>query len=101
MNPDWVAPVTIIDPSLPTGFADTKFDLNAGLYWKGAGDYYAGISATHLQSSSWNSSGNDPAGPLQLLRIIQLVTTMRWEVRNLKMLSGHNGHLDANVLDEN
>ncbi|MDG1331985.1 MAG: PorP/SprF family type IX secretion system membrane protein [Crocinitomicaceae bacterium] len=63
MNPDWVAPVTNNDPSLPTGFADTKFDMNAGLYWKGAGDYYVGASATHLTVPVLgDSSGLNPAG---------------------------------------
>jgi len=50
-NPTWVPPTTAIDVTLPVGFSATNLDLNAGLYWKGAQDYYVGISSTHLSES--------------------------------------------------
>lgn len=52
MNPEWVPPTSAVDPTLPQGFKATSFDLNFGVYWKGAQDYYAGISTTHLTQST-------------------------------------------------
>lgn len=67
MNPNWVAPVTLIDPSLPTGFSDIKFDLNGGLYWKGNSDYYVGISSTHLTAPTLaDETGLSPTGPAEV-----------------------------------
>ena len=51
MNPNWVPPTSNPDLSLPTGFSATNLDLNFGLYFKGAQDYYVGISSTHLSES--------------------------------------------------
>lgn len=51
MSPVWVPPTTSSDPSLPVGFSATNLDMNAGLYWNGSQDYYAGISATHLNEA--------------------------------------------------
>lgn len=51
MNPEWVPPTTYNDPSLPSAFSNTKFDLNFGLYFKGNDNYYVGISSTHLTES--------------------------------------------------
>ncbi len=51
MNPDWVPPTTAIDPTLPVGYSATNLDLNFGLYFKGASDYYVGVSSTHLSQS--------------------------------------------------
>jgi type IX secretion system PorP/SprF family membrane protein len=51
MSPVWVPPTTAIDPSLPAGFSATNLDLNFGLYFKGAADYYVGLSSTHLNQS--------------------------------------------------
>lgn len=50
-NPTWVPPTTQTDLTLPVGFNATNLDLNFGLYWKGAQDYYVGISSTHLSES--------------------------------------------------
>lgn len=99
MNPDWVAPVTNNDPSLPTGFADTKFDLNAGLYWKGAGDYYAGVSATHLTVPVLgDSSGNNPAGFPATVTYNSARHYYAMGGKTFKDLFGDGMHLDANVL---
>jgi type IX secretion system PorP/SprF family membrane protein len=51
MSPTWVPPQTAIDPTLPVGFSATNLDLNFGVYWKGNGNYYAGISSSHLNES--------------------------------------------------
>lgn len=56
MNPDWVPPVTLTDPSLPTGFAATDLDFNFGLYFRGTSDYYVGISSTHLSATQLESN---------------------------------------------
>jgi type IX secretion system PorP/SprF family membrane protein len=50
MEPDWVPPTSVPDPSLPTAFAATSFDANFGLYFQGK-DFYAGLSSTHLSAS--------------------------------------------------
>lgn len=50
-NPTWVPPTTQNDISLPVGFNATNLDLNFGLYFRGTGDWYAGISSTHLSES--------------------------------------------------
>jgi len=50
MNPDWVPPMTMNDPTLPTEFAATNLDMNFGAYFKG-NDYYVGVSSTHLSES--------------------------------------------------
>lgn len=51
MNPNWVPPTTAVDPTLPASYSAINVDLNFGLYWKGAQDYYVGISSTHLSES--------------------------------------------------
>lgn len=51
MNPSWIPPQTINDPSLPgNNFSAANLDLNFGLYFKGK-NYYAGLSSTHLSES--------------------------------------------------
>ncbi len=51
LDPNWVPPSTLIDPSLPAKTSATTLDLNAGLYWKGATKpYYIGLSSTHLSA---------------------------------------------------
>ena len=50
IEPTWVPPTNINDPSLPTGFAATNLDANFGAYFQGK-DFYAGLSSTHLSES--------------------------------------------------
>lgn len=64
MNPDWVPPVTLVDPSLPTGYSDIKMDLNAGIYWKGAQDYYVGFSSTHVNEPVLDDSTPGTTAPV-------------------------------------
>lgn len=52
LSPEWVPPTTYNDNSLPSAFSSTNVDLNFGLYFKGAYDYYIGISSTHLSESA-------------------------------------------------
>lgn len=63
-SPVWVPPTTLIDPTLPAPSSATQFDLNAGLYWKGAAQtpYYVGISATHLTAPSLEAASSLAAG---------------------------------------
>lgn len=99
MSPVWVAPVTQNDPSLPVGFSDTKFDLSAGLYWKGTSDYYAGISSTHLTTPILgDSSGNNPAGNPATVIYNSARHMYAMGGKTFKDLFGSYGHLDANVL---
>jgi type IX secretion system PorP/SprF family membrane protein len=99
MSPVWVTPQpNSIDPSLPQGFADNKFDLNAGLYWKGNQDYYVGLSSTHLTAPRLeDKTGIGPSG----------ATTVTYDAaRHYYMMGGKKfvdlinpgWHLDANVL---
>lgn len=52
-NPTWIPPQTSVDLD-PTIYqianktGDTGFDANFGLFWYGKGDYYVGLSSTHL-----------------------------------------------------
>ena len=51
MNPAWIPPQTLNDPSLPgNDFSAINLDLNFGLYLKGR-NYYAGLSSTHLSEA--------------------------------------------------
>jgi type IX secretion system PorP/SprF family membrane protein len=64
MNPSWIPPQTINDPSLPgNDFSAISLDLNFGLYLKGR-NYYAGLSSTHLSESEMlgSSTGIGVAG---------------------------------------
>jgi len=58
MNPEWVPPTTINDPTLPSAYSAINVDLNFGIYFKGVQDYYVGISSTHLSESSLVSDAN-------------------------------------------
>lgn len=62
MSPTWEPPTTLNDPTLPVGYAATKFDMNLGLYLKGDAGYYAGISTTHLPASVYESTGSLTGG---------------------------------------
>jgi len=57
MDPSWVPPQTMNDPTLPTGFGSTQLDVNFGLYFKGVQGYYVGISSTHLPASTFEADG--------------------------------------------
>lgn len=65
MNPTWIPPQTLQDPSLPgSDFSAINLDLNFGLYLKGR-NFYAGLSSTHLSESeilSTSTFGLNPAG---------------------------------------
>jgi type IX secretion system PorP/SprF family membrane protein len=52
IDPSWIPPVTINDPSLPSKTSGTAIDLNGGLFFKKKNNnYYFGVSSTHLTSS--------------------------------------------------
>lgn len=64
MNPNWIPPQTMNDPSLPgTDFSAMSLDMNFGLFLKG-NNYYAGLSSTHLSESELlgSSSGLGTVG---------------------------------------
>jgi type IX secretion system PorP/SprF family membrane protein len=94
MNPEWVPPTTLNDASLPTAFSSTNLDLNFGLYWKGAQDYYVGISSTHLSESSLLNDEN-------VLNETTYNTARHYYVMGGKTFRGlgtPKGDLEANVL---
>lgn len=66
VTPNWITPQ--VDPAAdaalsPTlsGVAQTNFDMNFGLYFKGDLGYYAGLSAGHLTSPNFNNLGYQAA----------------------------------------
>lgn len=59
MTPDWVPPMTLTDPSLPSDFAATNLDANFGVYFNGK-DFNVGFSSTHLSETLLKQSVVDP-----------------------------------------
>jgi type IX secretion system PorP/SprF family membrane protein len=47
LNPVWVPPSTLNDPTLPGSSSAMTFDANFGIYYRST-DWYAGLSSTHL-----------------------------------------------------
>jgi len=94
MNPDWVPPTTLNDPTLPTSFAATNLDLNFGAYFKG-NDFYAGFSSTHLSETllkqSVTSSGATLTQSYQTARHYYLMGG--YKMRNIA-----GGDIDGNLL---
>lgn len=56
LNPTWVPPSTLNDPSLPAGSSALSIDANFGAYYR-ARNWYAGLSSTHLPAPKL-SQGN-------------------------------------------
>ena len=64
MTPNWVTPAVApaLDDALVgtlAGIAQTNFDMNFGLYFKGVQGYYAGISAGHLTTPEFSDLSYD------------------------------------------
>jgi len=92
MNPTWVPPSTLIDPSLPAdGFQAASLDLNFGAYFKGK-NFYAGLSSTHLSESEFSSVGS------------QITPASYQSARHYYVMGGYKmkdiagGNIDANLL---
>jgi type IX secretion system PorP/SprF family membrane protein len=92
MNPTWVPPSTLIDPSLPAaGFQAASLDLNFGAYFKGK-NFYAGLSSTHLSESEFSSVG-----------VLTTPSTYQ-SARHYYIMGGYKmkdiagGNIDANLL---
>lgn len=52
MNPTWIPPTQVNDPTLPGSTSATNLDLNGGIYYRhNQGKWFAGISSTHLSES--------------------------------------------------
>ncbi len=98
MTPDWVPPVTPIDPSLPVGFSAMKFDLNGGLYWKGTQDYYVGISSTHLTAPVLTDSTAVGTGTVANVTYNSARHYYLMGGKTFMNAFGSYGHLDVNVL---
>lgn len=53
MDPTWIPPTNVFDPTLPVKNSGTNVDLNGGIYLKGiTRNYYVGISSAHLSQST-------------------------------------------------
>ena len=96
MNPDWVPPVTLVDPSLPTGYSDIKMDLNAGIYWKGAQDYYVGISSTHVNEPVLDDSTPGITTPVVTYNSARHYYLMGG--KSFMNVFSNGGDIDGNVL---
>ena len=96
MNPDWVPPVTLVDPSLPTGYSDVKLDLNAGIYWKGAQDYYVGISSTHVNEPVLDDSTPGITTPVVTYNSARHYYLMGG--KSFMNVFSNGGDIDGNVL---
>ena len=92
MNPSWIPPQTLNDPSLPgSGFSAINLDLNFGLYFKGR-NFYAGLSSTHLSESELisNSTGFGVTGYSKARHY--------YMIGGYKMPNVGGGALDFNVM---
>ena len=93
MNPDWVPPTTLVDPTLPAGFAATNLDLNFGAYFKG-NDFYAGFSSTHLSETLLKNSTTGSGSLAQSYQTARHYYLMG----GYKMRNVAGGDIDANLL---
>lgn len=57
-SPTWVPPQTMLDNLLPAGFSATGLDMNFGLYFKSASNFYAALSATHITAPGITQAQN-------------------------------------------
>jgi type IX secretion system PorP/SprF family membrane protein len=92
MDPDWVPPTQVPDPTLPTSFAATSLDANFGLYFQGK-DFYAGLSSTHLSASLLKQ---DVAGFEQNYQTARHYYVMGG--KQFKKVGGPKGTIDAQIL---
>lgn len=60
MDPTWAPPSTLNDPTLPSSYGASSFDMNFGLYLKGDLGYYVGLSSTHLPEPALSSGTATP-----------------------------------------
>jgi type IX secretion system PorP/SprF family membrane protein len=56
IEPDFIAPTTNNDASLPKASTGTNLDANFGVYYKSFKGYYVGLSNTHLNKPTIHSS---------------------------------------------
>jgi type IX secretion system PorP/SprF family membrane protein len=90
IEPNWVPPTSINDPSLPKGFAATNLDANFGAYFQGK-DFYAGLSSTHLSESLLKKSVDGLDQNYQTARHYYLMGGKTFD-------DVLNGRIDAQVL---
>ena len=92
INPSWIPPQTMNDPSLPAaGFQAANLDLNFGAYFKGK-NIYAGLSSTHLSESELSSVGS------QITPTSYQSARHYYAMGGYKMINVAGGNIDANLL---
>jgi len=96
-KPDWIAPVTQNDITLPTGFNATSLDMNFGLYYRSTQDWYAGVSSTHINESLLrkSSSVNDQTIDYQYQTKRHLYVIGG---KTLRQIGGTDGDLDLQAM---
>lgn len=97
LNPNWVPPSTLLDPTLPVGSSATQFDMNAGLYWKGLSEtvpYYVGLSATHLTAPSMEQASILAAGQ----NVTFNVARHYYFMGGVTFDAGQNGKVDVQTM---
>ncbi|AEA44273.1 PorP/SprF family type IX secretion system membrane protein [Fluviicola taffensis] len=65
MSPTWIGPQTQIDATFPGASSAITYDINLGAYYR-TNNWYAGISATHLQASPLPLTSQTGTGTVQL-----------------------------------
>lgn len=56
INPNWIPPTSAIDASLPVASSGTTLDGNFGIFYKSYKGYYFGLSSSHLNKPSIQTS---------------------------------------------
>lgn len=94
LNPVWVPPSTLNDPTLPGSSSAMTFDANFGVYYRST-DWYAGLSSTHL-----------PAPVLSGTPLVSTGNVQYNEARHYYLMGGYtfrgvgspNGDLDVQAM---
>jgi len=96
-KPDWIPPVTQNDITLPTGYSAMNMDLNIGLFYRSTQDWYAGLSATHVNEALLRKSETvdniNIDNQYQTKRHVYLIGG-----KTLRKIGGTNGDLDLQAM---
>jgi type IX secretion system PorP/SprF family membrane protein len=94
---EWITPdgtPSINDNSIPQGFASKGLDINFGLYYQSARNFYIGLSSTHLNSASLINR-NDKTQTYELQQHLYLMAGYKYK------LGTSSNYLDFQTLIKN
>lgn len=92
LNPVWVPPSTMLDPSIPAGSSAMTLDANFGVFYK-HNDWYAGLSSTHLPAPQYAAQSILGTGNVQYDQARHYYIMGGYTFRNIG-----NGDIDAQTL---